>query len=158
MDQWCTAEDIAAEHDRLAATLADWHPPYAHGVGLVPGDARVASPEHFQVVNIGQKSLPGVIIADVTGYRRGTRSYALSRRELERAIKQLAPAEAFAGHPHPNLWTWRDRYLPALTRDGNARLVAVFLATEEATEDEAAEVAAFREAVKRDGEGRYQVR
>jgi len=92
-------------------------------------------------------------MADVTGYRRGTASITLRRDELERAIRQLAPAEAFTEHPHPNLWTWRDRYLPALTADRNARLVAVFLATEEVTSHEAAEVAAFREAVKMNNDG-----
>jgi len=92
-------------------------------------------------------------MADVTGYRRGTASITLRRDELERAIRQLAPAEAFTEHPHPNLWTWRDRYLPALTADRNARLVAVFLATEEVTSHEAAEVAAFREAVKINNDG-----
>lgn len=153
MEQWRTAQDIAAEHDRLAATLSDWHPPYAHGVGLIPGDAPTPSAEHFQVVNVGRISLPGVVMADVTGYRRGTTSLTLDRDELERAITQLAPAEAFAEHPHPNLWTWRDRYLPALTADPTARLVAVFLATEEVGGDETAEVTAFREAVQTHHDG-----
>jgi len=147
MEQWRTAEDIAAEHDRLAATLNDWHPPYAHGVGLIPGGA-FPSADHFQVVNVGRNSLPGVVMADVTGYRRENASFALRQVELERAIRQLAPAEAFTEHPHPNLWTWRDLYLPALTTDPHARLVAVFLATEEVGRGEPAEVAAFREAVE----------
>ncbi|MCV7226964.1 hypothetical protein [Mycolicibacterium komossense] len=151
MQQWHTAEEIAAEHDRLAGTLHGWHPPYAHGVGFIPADAPGPLAEHFQVVNVvdaGQHSLPGVVMADVTGYRRGTASYTLGRGELERAIRQLAPAEALTDHPHPNLWTWRDRYLPALATDPNARLIAVFLATKEVSDDEAAEVAAFREAVE----------
>jgi hypothetical protein len=148
MEQWRTAEDIAAEHDRLAATLNDWHPPYAHGVGLIPGDAATPSADHFHVVNVGRSSLPGVVMADVTGYRRGNASFTLRRVELERAIRQLAPAEAFTEHPHPNLWAWRDRYLPALTTDPHPRLVAVFLATEEASSGETAEVAAFRKAVE----------
>ena len=152
MQQWCTAEDIAAEHDRLASTLNDWHPPYAHGVGLIPGDAPGPAPHHFQVVNVGPNSLPGVVMAAVTGYRRGTASFTLDRDQLERAIKQLAPAEALTEHPHPNLWTWRDRYLPALTTDPNARLVAVFLATE-VDSDEPAEVAAFRAAVESNDDG-----
>lgn len=148
MEAWPTAEDLAAAHDRLAATLPDWRPPYAHGVGFIPADAGMPSADHFPVVNVGPKSLPGVVMAEVTGYRGGTAAFALGRDELERAIRRLAPAEAYAEHPHPNLWTWRDHYLPALSADPNARLVAVFLATAEDGIDEAAEIAAFREALK----------
>lgn len=144
--QWRTAEEIAAEHDRLAATLLDWHPPCAHGVGLIPGDAATPAAGHFHVVNVGPSSLPGVIMADVTGYRRGSASFPITRPDLERAILQLAPAEAFTEHPHPNLWTWRDRYLPALAADSKARLVAVFLGAD-GPSDDTAEVAAFREAL-----------
>lgn len=144
MEKWRTAEDIAAAHDRLAATLADWRPPYAHGVGLIPADARAPSADHFSVVNVGPESLPGVVMAEVTGYRSGTAAFPLDRDELECAIRRLAPAEACAEHPHPNLWTWRDRYLPALSADPNARLVAVFVATADPGTDEVAEIAAFR--------------
>lgn len=149
MEQWRTAQEIAAAHDRLSATLQDWRPPYAHGVGLIPADAYTPSADHFPVVNVGPKSLPGVVMAEVTGYRRGTASFPLGRDELERAISGLAPAEAFTEHPHPNLWSWRDHYLPALTADPNTRLVAVFLATATACGDEVAEIAAFREAVQK---------
>lgn len=86
-------------------------------------------------------------MADVTGYRRGNASFPITQADLERAILQLAPAEAFTEHPHPNLWTWRDRYLPAMAADSRARLVAVFLGDDGPSGD-TAEVAAFREAVK----------
>ena len=145
--QWRSAEEIAGEHDRLAATLVDWRPPYAHGVGLIPGDATTPTAGHFHVVNTGPSSLPGVIMAAVTGYRRGSTSFPITQPDLERAIRQLAPAEAFAEHPHPNLWAWRDRYLPTLAADSTARLVAVFLG-EDGPSDETAEVEAFREAVR----------
>lgn len=145
--QWRTADEIAAEHDRLAATLVDWHPPRAHGVGLIPGDAPTPAAGHFHVVNVGPSSLPGVVMADVTGYRCGSASFSMTQLDLERAILQLAPAEAFTEHPHPNLWTWRDRYLPAMAADSTARLVAVFLGDDGPSGD-TAEVAAFREAVE----------
>lgn len=148
MEQWRTAQDIAAAHDRFAATLPGWHPPYAHGVGLIPPDAWTPCADHFPVVNVGPKSLPGVVLADVIGYRSGTQALSVGRDQLERAIRQLAPAEAFTEHPHPNLWTWRDHYLPALTADPKTELVAVFLATAEAAGEEAPAVAAFREAVQ----------
>lgn len=148
MEKWLTAQDIAAAHDRFAARLADWCPPYAHGVGLIPADARTPSADHFSVVNVGPGSLPGVVMAEVTGYRGGTAAYTLGRAELERAIDQLTPAEACTEHPHPNLWTWRDTYLPALSADPRARLVAVFVATAETGIDEGAEVTAFRHALE----------
>jgi hypothetical protein len=148
MEKWRTAQDLTAAHDRLAATLPDWRAPYAHGVGLIPADAGTASADHFPVVNVGTKSLPGVVMAEVTGYRSGTVSLPLGRDQLERAIRLLTPAEACTEHPHPNLWTWRDHYLPALTADPKARLVAVFVATAEAGIDEVVEVAAFREALQ----------
>lgn len=153
MERWSTAEEIAAEHDRLAATLNGWYAPHAHGVGLIPSDAAAPAAEHFQVVNVGPSSLPGVVMADVTGYRRGTASFAISRDDLARAVTKLAPAEAFSAHPHPNLWTWRDRYLPVVAADPKARLVAVFVATKHAVDDEAAEITAFRDALARNNAG-----
>lgn len=148
MEQWRTAEEIAEARRRLAATFTGWEPPSAHGVALIPSAATAPAPEHFARVNREPETMHCVVLAAVTGHRSGTAAYQLSRTDLQRAIDLLAPAEAFTGHQHPNLWTWRDKYLAELDTDPDARLVAVFLGSEQQNDAETPEVQAFRRAVE----------
>jgi hypothetical protein len=123
-EQWPTLDDLVAARERFAAAIPGWRWPAAHGVGLIPSGAEPA-PVHFPLTNTDHK-LPGVALATVLGHRSGTAVLDLDRAQLEAAIALLRPAEA-CPVPHPNLWTWRDRYLPALDADPGARLVAVYL-------------------------------
>jgi hypothetical protein len=144
MEQWRTVEELAAARERFAATILGWRAPVAHGVALIPVGAQ-PSPEHFAHVNTENHQLPAVVAATVLGYTSGTRTIEVDRGALEAIIAKLAPAEA-CPVPHPNLWTWRDRYLPALSDDPDARLVYVFVGD---LEDPIGgpEDAAFREAL-----------
>ncbi|MEU6138265.1 inositol monophosphatase family protein [Nocardioides sp. NPDC047086] len=54
----------------------------------------------------------------------------MTKEELERAIELLSPAEAYVEYDHPNLRSWRDEILPALTEDPEAEVVAVFIGDE----------------------------
>lgn len=147
MEQLRNAQEIAAARRRLVATFDGWEPPYAHGVALIPGGASGPAPAHFARVNREPETLHCAALAEVTGHRSGTAAYELTRSDLQCAIAILEPAEAFVEHQHPNLWTWRDRYLPALDGDPGARLVAVFLGSAEIGAGEAPEIQAFRAAV-----------
>ncbi len=149
--RWVTADEITAARDAFELAIDGWRRPRAHGVGLVPSDAPSPRPEHFPLVNSREHMLPGVVVAHVVGHARGTAAYRLTRVGLERAVAMLAPAEACDVYPHPNLWTWRDTYLPSLDSDPDATLVAVFLDDED-DEDDATTVpdpavAAFRGAL-----------
>ena len=125
MEQWPTTDDLAAARERFAASIPGWRAPIAHGMGFIPTGAKVA-PGHFPVTNTDDHRLPGVAAATVIGYVSGTRVIELDRAALERVIEVLRPAEA-CPVPHPNLWTWRDVYLPALDADPTARLVYVYV-------------------------------
>lgn len=125
MEQWSTNEELAAARDRFAVAIPGWKQPVAHGVGLIPSGAD-PSPEHFPIPNAGEHMLVAVAAATALGYSSGTRVIEVDRADLERAIELLSPAEA-AQMPHPNLWLWRDTYLPALDADPEARVVAVFI-------------------------------
>ena len=111
---------------------------------MIPSGTEPAA-EHFAHVNTQDHQLPAVVAATVLGYSSGTRMIRVDRTTLETIIEKLAPAEA-CPIPHPNLWTWRDRYLPALNDDPGARLVYVFVGD---LDDPVAgpEDAAFREAL-----------
>src|SRR5262249_5563626 len=52
--------------------------------------------------------LPAVILATIVGYRGGSRSYRLGHRDIDRAVRLLAPAQACTAVEHPNLRVWRD--------------------------------------------------
>lgn len=127
MAHWVRADQVTAARDAFELAIDGWERPVAHGVGLVPSDARGPLPEHFPLVNAGAHPLPGVVVAHVVGHTSGTAAYRLTRAQLERAVAMLEPAEACEVYQHPNLWTWRDTYLPALDADPGAMLVAVFL-------------------------------
>ena len=143
MEQWKTMDDLQVAAERFVATIPGWRRPVVDGVGLIPSGAAPA-PEHFPLTNIGQRKLPAMALATIVGYSSGTRVIELDRAQLERAIAVLSPAEA-CPIPHPNLWTWRDTYLPFLDADPTARIVAVYI---EDLDDPVAgpEDAAFREA------------
>jgi hypothetical protein len=145
MEQWSTLEEIGAVRERFAATISGWQPPEAHGLALIPSGAD-AAPEHFAQVNTKDHQLPAVVAATVIGYSSGTRVIELDRAALQAIVEKLSPAEA-CPIPHPNLWAWRDRYLPALDADPSARLVYVFVGD---LDDPMAgpEDAAFREALR----------
>lgn len=150
MARWVTADEITAAREAFELAIDGWVRPAAHGVGLVPSGASGPQPEHFPLVNSGEHPLPGVVVAHVVGYAHGTAAFPLSRTQLERAVAMLSPAEACDVYRHPNLWTWRDTYLPRLDTDPGARLVAVFLAPGDApstVEGTDPAVAAFRAAV-----------
>jgi len=144
MEQWRTVEELVEARERFGATIAGWRAPVAHGVALIPSGAQPAA-EHFAHVNTQDHQLPAVVAATVLGYRSGTRTIEFDRHALETIIDKLTPAEA-CPIPHPNLWTWRDRYLPSLSDDPDARLVYVFVGD---LDDPVAgpEDAAFREAL-----------
>ena len=126
MERWTTADELLAARAAFEDAIAGWRRPDAHGLALVPPGAEVA-PGHFPLVNRGEHVLPAVVLATVLGHVAGTAAYPVTRAELERAVGLLSPAEACDVWKHPNLWTWRDRYLPALDEEPAARLVAVFL-------------------------------
>ena len=91
--------------------------------------------------------LIGLVAAAMLGYRRGSCVIDITRAQLEAIIEMLAPAEACTEVPHPNLWLWRDTFLPALDVDPDARLVAVFIETLDAPLD-GPEADAFRVALE----------
>ncbi|WP_328531900.1 inositol monophosphatase family protein [Nocardioides sp. NBC_00368] len=130
MDQWKTMDEILAARTRFETAIDGWAPPNAHGVGLRPSTATGHEPEHFPLVNAYGHRLPAVVIATVVGHTSGTAAYRLTREQLERAIELISPAEAYVDYDHPNLWSWRDRILPALTEDPEAEVVAVFIGDE----------------------------
>lgn len=137
-------DEILAARTRWESAIDGWTPPAAHGVGLVPSTAS-AAPEHFPLVNAYGHRLPAVVMATVVGHTSGTAAYRLSREELEQAIELISPAEAYTDYDHPNLWSWRDKLLPALTEDPEAEVIAVFIGDEpEADQDPA--IDAFRAA------------
>ena len=133
MALWVTADEITAARDAFELAIDGWQRPAAHGVGLVPSDAHAPQPEHFPLTNSGEHMLPGVVVAHVVGHAHGTAAYRLTRAQLERAVAMLTPAEACDVYQHPNLWTWRDTYLPRLDADPDATLVAVFLDDQDAS-------------------------
>ncbi|WP_256328682.1 inositol monophosphatase family protein [Nocardioides sp. YR527] len=145
MDQWKTMDDILAARTRFETAIDGWAPPAAHGVGLRPSAAPDHQPEHFPLVNAYGHRLPAVVIATVVGHTAGTAAYRLTREELERAIELISPAEAYLDYDHPNLGSWRDRILPALTEDPEAEVVAVFIG-EEPEESPDPAIDAFRAA------------
>lgn len=123
-------DEILAARTRFETAIDGWAPPNAHGVGLRPSTATGHEPEHFPLVNAYGHRLPAVVIATVVGHTSGTAAYRLTREQLERAIELISPAEAYVDYDHPNLWSWRDRILPALTEDPEAEVVAVFIGDE----------------------------
>jgi fructose-1,6-bisphosphatase/inositol monophosphatase family enzyme len=122
-------DEILAARTRVETAIEGWTPPNAHGVGLRPSTATGYEPEHFPLVNAHGHRLPAVVIATVVGHKSGTAAYRLTREQLETAIELTSPAE---GHvdDHPNLRNWRDWFLPALTEDPEAEVVAVFIGDE----------------------------
>lgn len=149
METWSTKEAIAQAGDRLEAAIPGWRSPLAHGVALIPAEAQSIAPEHFPRVNGAGHRLVALVLADVVGHANGTAAYTLTAAKLELAIERLSPAEAYTGNAHPNLWAWRDDYLPALRGEPAARAVAVFLGEDAAAVGEDPAVAAFREAYRR---------
>lgn len=123
-------DEILAARTRFETAIDGWTPPQAHGVGLRPSTATTHEPEHFPLVNAYGHRLPAVVIATVVGHTSGTAAYRMTREQLERAIELISPAEAYVDYDHPNLWSWRDRILPALTEDPEAEVVAVFIGDE----------------------------
>jgi|SRR5215207_3944108 len=119
-ERWTTTEEIAAARQRFEAALPGWRPPMAYGVGRLDG-GRI----EFARVNVGEHSLPAVVLATVCGHRAGSASYRLDAAELGRAIELLAPAEACTAYEHPNLAAWR--WLHAGLDEGDVA-VAVFAA------------------------------
>ena len=145
MERWQTLEEILTARARFEKAIEGWVPPTAHGVGLVPPTTRIPEAAHFPLVNAYGHRLPAAVVATVVGHRGGTAAYRLTREDLERAIELITPAEAYVEYDHPNLWTWRDTFLPALTADPHAEVVAVFIGEEpEITPDPA--IDAFRAA------------
>jgi hypothetical protein len=144
-DRWELPSDVEAAYRRISSAIRGWDPPVAHGVGLVPGDTGAPAPEHFPLIKGPDHRLPAAVLATVVGHANGTGAYPLSRAQLQRAVAMLAPAQACTAHNHPNLWTWRDVYLPALAADPAATPVAVFLGDDGAAPD--AVTAAFRRAL-----------
>lgn len=138
-------DEILAARTRFETAIEGWTPPQAHGVGLRPSTAATHEPEHFPLVNAYGHRLPAVVMATVVGHKNGTAAYRLSKEQLERAIELISPAEAYTDYDHPNLWTWRDRLLPALTEDPEAEVVAVFIGDEQETAQDPA-IDAFRAA------------
>ncbi|MBG6097739.1 inositol monophosphatase family protein [Nocardioides sp. WG-D5] len=130
MTQWKTMDEILAARTRFETAIDGWTPPQAHGVGLRPSTATTHEPEHFPLVNAYGHRFPAVVIATVVGHTSGTAAYRMTREQLERAIELISPAEAYVDYDHPNLWSWRDRILPALTEDPEAEVVAVFIGDE----------------------------
>lgn len=123
-------DEILAARTRFETAIDGWTPPQAHGVGLRPSAATTHRPEHFPLVNAYGHRLPAVVIATVVGHTSGTSAYRMTREQLERAIELISPAEAYVEYDHPNLWSWRDRILPALIEDPAAEVVAVFIGDE----------------------------
>lgn len=134
METWGTLDEIIAARSRIAADLPGWTQPEGQGIGLIPSGS-APLPEHFPVANTVQHVLPGLVAAAILGYRRGSCVIDITRAQLEAIIEMLAPAEACTEVPHPNLWLWRDTFLPALDVDPDARLVAVFIETLDAPLD-----------------------
>lgn len=123
-------DEILAARARFESAIEGWAPPAAHGVGLVPSTESTPAAEHFPLVNAYGHRLPAVVMATVVGHTGGTAAYRLTRQDLERAIELISPAEAYVDYDHPNVRSWRDRLLPALTEDPEAEVVAVFIGDE----------------------------
>ncbi len=104
---WSTPEGLAAIKDALASTIDGWQPPVAYAVGISPASS---SPElEFPHVNApgGTHGLPAVVLAKLLGHTSGSRTYELTRPQLEAAVETLRPAEACTTLEHPNLAAWR---------------------------------------------------
>jgi len=123
-------DEILAARTRFESAIEGWTPPNAHGVGLRRTTATDHEQHQFPLVNAYGHRLPAVVIATVVGHKRGTAAYRLTRQELERAIELISPAEAYVDYDHPNVRSWRDKILPALTEDPEAEVVAVFIGDE----------------------------
>lgn len=119
-ERWETEEELRAAWRRFAAEVPGYEAPAAYGVGVVGRAGGVTFPH----VNRGDHQLPAVVLANVCGYRSGTRVCRLTGEQLDRAIELLAPAEASTLYEHPNLWSWREMRANAAP---DARYVAVFV-------------------------------
>ena len=97
-------DELFAMRRSFEDALAGYESPDLYGVGYLDEDAW-----RFPVTNAdGQHRLPAAVLARVLGYRSGTRTLAMSRKQLVEAVELLAPAEACTEMAHPNLWSWRE--------------------------------------------------
>ncbi|MGE0730675.1 MAG: hypothetical protein AB7O92_27685 [Acidimicrobiia bacterium] len=123
------AEEVTAFRQQLESSLLGFVKPAAYGVGVREGDGF-----RFPVVNHGGiHQLPGIVLAEVLGYRSGTCTIALPAQRLRQAYERLLPVEACTAFPHPNLWAWRE----LLRTASPGAFVAVFIgqSTDRAADD-----------------------
>jgi hypothetical protein len=124
---WSTPEGLAAIKDALASTIDGWEPPVAYAVGI---SSASSSPElELPHVNPpgGRHAQPAVVLAKLLGHANGSRTYDLSRQQLEAAVETLRPAEACTTLDHPNLAAWRT-VLAELDANPARTAYAVFVA------------------------------
>jgi hypothetical protein len=119
LDEWGTVAGLAAIKERLTAQIDGYRAPAGWAV-LLDGEV-----EHANAPG-GAHGLAAVVLATVLKHDGSTATLPMTRQQLDEAITALAPAEACADLPHPNLAAWRrirERF------DGaGGELVAVFVA------------------------------
>lgn len=120
-EQWITVDEVIAAKERLRAAMPGYEQPVSYSVAWRSGGGWVFA--HINEVG-GTHELPAVVLATVTGHRRGNVTIAMTEADFADAIELLRPAEACSAFDHPNLWSWRP-----LLRDApaNAEFVAVFI-------------------------------
>jgi rhodanese-related sulfurtransferase len=112
-DAWRTDDDLAEARERFAARIPGYAPPAAYS--LCRRDGAQLTLGH--VNDIGSLDrLPAVVLASICGYVASTGTFPMTQRQVERAVRLLAPAEAATHVDHPNLWSWR-RLLESSTAD-----------------------------------------
>lgn len=122
-DTWESVEKITAAREHLIAGLPDWKLPAAYGLGIYDVSGELV----FGLKNVGQHPLPAVVMATILGHEGGSRSYPVSVKTLEQAIRLLRPAEACTAYEHPNLAEWR-KILKVLKGGEQAEAKMVFVA------------------------------
>ncbi|MFZ2228240.1 MAG: hypothetical protein WA090_03100 [Candidatus Nanopelagicaceae bacterium] len=120
-EAWVTDSELIAAQSHFTSMISGYVMPAAYSV------ARFDSTElTFAHINhIGEvRPLPAAVLAFVCGYISTTGTYRLNRKQFERAIVLLSPAEAATHMEHPNLWSWRELLNSA---DSNSDFLACFV-------------------------------
>jgi hypothetical protein len=104
IEAWSTREQVAAAREEFEAALGPaWRRPAAWGVLHDGGDGRIM----VDRANLDEHVLPAVVLAGILGYTSGSCSIRFTAADLDRAIEQLSPAEAWTEVVHYNLNAWR---------------------------------------------------
>jgi 2,3,4,5-tetrahydropyridine-2,6-dicarboxylate N-succinyltransferase len=104
-----TQEQVESARDAYIAKLDGYTPPvaFALGVATISPAGKVLDTAYPTVNLVSGPSWPAAVWAQVTGYRGGTSTHRLTRRQVAAAEETLAPAGGWTAIKHPNLASMR---------------------------------------------------